>query len=151
MDLATILLLAWLGVLPPPQIGTLAMPPEYWRYTQEAAADYRVSPYKIAGVMAIESRYNPRASSGRGRCYGLMQLDRGVAQSLGVNPRDPRENIRGGAQILARLLREHDGDLRLAVAAYNGTGNQAYLREVLRAVRQAERNAAAVLRAAVEG
>jgi soluble lytic murein transglycosylase-like protein len=117
------------------------MPQKYWVYTLEAAEKYRVSPYKIAGVMAIESRYDPRATSGHGRCIGLMQLDRGVARSLGVNPWNPRQNIMGGARILARLLRKHHGNLKLAVREYNGTGNRAYEREVLKAVHQAEKNA----------
>jgi soluble lytic murein transglycosylase-like protein len=123
----------------PPRIGKMVMPMEYWIFTLGAARDYGVRPSVIAGVMAIESRYNPWATSGRGRCIGLMQLDRGVARSLGVNPWDPRENIRGGAKVLGRLLKKHQGNLRLAVIAYNGTGDQAYLREVLRAIRQAER------------
>lgn len=141
MNFVAILMLAWLTILPPPQIGHLVMPQEYWGYVLEAAEKYRVSPYKIAGLMAIESRHDPRATSGRGRCVGLMQLDQGVARSLGVDPRDPRQNIMGGAQVLARLLRKHHGNLRLAVRQYNGTGYRPYEDEVLRAVRQAERNA----------
>src|SRR4030042_811434 len=105
-------MLAWLGVLAPPEIGALVLPREYWVFVLEAAAAERVSPYVIAGVMAIESRYDPQASSGRGRCYGLMQLDRGGARSLKVDPADPRANIRGGARILARLLKKHRGNLR---------------------------------------
>ena len=132
-------MLAWLGVLAPPEIGVLVLPREYWVYVLEAAAAERVSPYVIAGVMAIESRYDAKASSGRGRCYGLMQLDRGGARSLKVNPADPRANIRGGARILARLLKKHRGNLRLAVRAYNGTGYRPYEDEVVRAVRQAEK------------
>ena len=121
----------------PPRIGRLVMPQEYWIYTLGAARDYGVSPYLIQGVMAIESRYDPCASSGKGRCQGLMQLDREA--SRGINPWDPRENIRRGAQILAKLIQKYDDDLPRAVRAYNGTGNRAYEREVLRAIRQAEK------------
>ena len=120
-----------------PKIGKLTMPPAYWEYCQEAASQAGISPYTIAGVMAIESRYNPNATSGRGRCIGLMQLDKGVAAGLGVDPWNPRENIAGGARILASLLRRHGGNLRLAVRAYNGTGNRAYENEVIKAVHQA--------------
>jgi len=137
LNLSAMLLLVWLGVLPAPEIGRLKMPPQYWLFVLEAAADYRVDPYVVAAVMAIESRYDAKASSEKGRCYGLMQLDRDVARGLGVDRRDPRENIRGGARILARLLRKHQGDLAAAVREYNGTGNRAYLREVLKAVQQA--------------
>jgi soluble lytic murein transglycosylase-like protein len=124
----------------PPRIGKLVMPQEYWDYTLEASLDFQVPAHVIAGVMVIESRFVPDATSGRGRCVGLMQLDRGTARSVGVDPWDPRENIRGGAAVLARLLSKHRGNLRKAIIEYNGTGNPAYLREVLRAIAQAKRN-----------
>jgi len=139
LTLTTVILTSWLILIPPPQIGNLAMPAEFWAYTLEAARAEGIDPCIIAGVMAIESRYDPGATSGRGRCIGLMQLDKGVARSLGVDPWDPKENIDGGARILARLLKKHRGDLRLVARDYNGTGNRAYEREILRAVRQAQR------------
>ena len=49
----------------PPQIGTLILKQEYWDYMKEAAGSIRLSPYLIQAVCAIESRYNPYASSGR--------------------------------------------------------------------------------------
>ncbi|MBU4233729.1 MAG: lytic transglycosylase domain-containing protein [Proteobacteria bacterium] len=124
----------------PPRIGQLSMPQIYWDWTMEAAREHGVSPYVIQGFMAIESRYDPAAMSGRGRCIGLMQLDRGVARRLGVDPWNPRENIHGGARVLAALLKKHRGNLPRAARAYNGPGcPTAYVREVLRAVRQAEK------------
>ena len=78
----------------PPRIGQLSMPQNYWDWTLEAAREHGVSPYVIQGFMAIESRYDPVATSGRGRCIGLMQLDRGVARGLGVDPWNPREHPR---------------------------------------------------------
>ncbi|MCX5888103.1 MAG: lytic transglycosylase domain-containing protein [Deltaproteobacteria bacterium] len=128
-----------LTLMPAPQIGNLALPLEYWAYTLQAAGETGVDPCIIWGVLAIESRGDPAATSGRGRCIGLMQLDRDTAKFLGVDPWNPRENIHGGARVLARLLKKYQGDLRLAVRAYNGTGNRAYEREVLRAVAQARR------------
>lgn len=124
-----------------PAIGNLELPPKYWAYILEAAELYDVSPYVVLGVCAIESRYDPTATSGRGRCVGLMQLDRETAASIGVDPWDPRQNIHGGAFILAKLIRRYKGNVRRAVRKYNGTGNQAYLREVLKAIAQAEENA----------
>jgi len=127
----------------PPQIGQLSMPQNYWDWTLEAAREHGVSPYVIQGFMAIESRYDPVATSGRGRCIGLMQLDKGVARGLGVDPWKPRENIHGGARVLAALLKTHRGDLARVARAYNGPGcPPAYVREVLRAVRQAEKTGA---------
>ena len=127
----------------PPQIGQLSMPQNYWNWTLEAAREHGVSPYVIQGFMAIESRYDPAATSGRGQCIGLMQLDRGVARRLGVDPWNPRENIHGGARVLAGLLKKYRGDLARVARAYNGPGcPPAYVREVLRAVRQAEKTGA---------
>ena len=127
----------------PPRIGQLSMPQIYWDWTMEAAREHAVSPYIIQGFMAIESRYDPVATSGRGRCIGLMQLDRGVARGLGVDPWNPRENIHGGARVLAALLKKHRGNLARAAWAYNGPGcSPAYVHEVLRAVRQAEKTGA---------
>lgn len=123
----------------PPVIGRLVMPQAYWVWTLEAAREHGVSPYVIQGFMAIESRYEPRASSGRGRCVGLMQLHRDVARRLGVDPWDERQNIHGGARVLSRLLKKHRGDLAKVARAYHGPGTPpAYVREVLRAIRQAK-------------
>ena len=127
----------------PPRIGQLSMPQNYWNWTLEAAREHGVSPYVVQGFMAIESRYDPVATSGRGRCIGLMQLDRGVARGLGVDPWNPRENIHGGARVLAGLLKKHRRDLARVARAYYGPGcPPAYVREVLRAVRQAEKTGA---------
>jgi hypothetical protein len=129
--------LAWPST--PPRIGHLVLSQEYWGYIIEAAHDYDVSPYIIQGVLAIESRYDPCATSGRGRCIGLMQLDRGVARLLQVNPLGSSGEYPGRGPGSGAALEKHDGNLLLAVREYNGTGNRAYEREVIRAVRQAER------------
>jgi soluble lytic murein transglycosylase-like protein len=126
-------------VAPPPRIGRLHLPPQYWAWMQEAGRDYNVDPCLIAATAAIESRLDPGATSGRGRCVGLMQLHKDTARSLGVNPWDPRENIRGGAQVLARLLRRYNGDLRRVYRKYNASCTSAYYREVMKAYRQAKR------------
>ena len=131
---------AWANDWPaaPPKIGSMVMPQRYWLYTLEAAMKHNVSPYIIQGFMVIESRYNPKATSGRGRCIGLMQLHRDTAKSLDVNPWAPKENIDGGTRVLSRLLKKYHGNLRRVMRIYNAESNGAYEREVFKAISQAK-------------
>ena len=128
---------AWAEPWPktPPRIGRLELKQEYWNYIQEAAQRYRISPFLIQAVCAIESRYNPEAKSGR--CYGLMQLHQDTARKYGVDPHNPRENILGGAAVLARLMDKYGGNIHKVLHVYNSTCTAAYEREVLRAYDQA--------------
>ena len=121
----------------PPPIGNLYLKQEYWNYIKEAAQKYQISPYLIQAVCAIESRYDKDAKSGK--CFGLMQLHRDTAKKYGVDPRDPRENIMGGAAVLASLLQKYHGDLRRVLRTYNAASSAAYEREVMRAYNQAQR------------
>lgn len=82
------------------------------------AAEHRVPADLVRAVVAAESAGNPRAVSSAG-AIGLMQLMPGTAASLGVNPWQPRENLRGGITYLGSLLRAFDGNTRLALIAYN--------------------------------
>ena len=120
----------------PPPIGQLYLKQEYWNYIKEAAQKYQISPYLIQAVCAIESRYDKDAKSGR--CFGLMQLHRDTAKKYGVDPRDPRENIMGGAAVLASLMQRYNGDIRKVLRTYNSTSTAAYEREVFRAYNQAQ-------------
>lgn len=73
---------------------------------------------------AAESNLNPQAVSASG-AVGVMQLMPATARSLGVDPHDPCQNIRGGLGYMAALL-DHFGNMEQALAAYNwGPGNLA--------------------------
>jgi soluble lytic murein transglycosylase-like protein len=122
-----------------PRIGRLKLRSEYWEWTKEAGAKYGVDPCLIVATAAVESRFDASATSGRGSCIGLMQLHKDTARSLGVDPWNPRENIEGGAQVLARLLRKYHGNLRRVYWTYNAKCNEGYFREVMKAYHQAVR------------
>jgi len=84
-----------------------------------AAREYDVDPALVRAVIHAESAFNPKAVSPVG-AQGLMQLMPGTADELGVN--DPfaiQDNIRGGVDYLAQMLKRFGGDIRLATAAYN--------------------------------
>jgi len=85
-----------------------------------AAADlYEVDPALVKAIIMAESKYNPAAISEKG-ARGLMQLMPNTAHALGVkDPLDPEHNIYGGVKHLRRLLNRFEGDMMLAVAAYN--------------------------------
>jgi hypothetical protein len=84
-----------------------------------AAQEYGVDAALVRAVIHAESSFNPNAVSMAG-AQGLMQLMPGTASDLGVdNPFDSTQNIRGGAHYLAQLLKQFNGDERLATAAYN--------------------------------
>ena len=84
---------------------------------QQEARNQAVSPELIRAVVQAESGGRPDARSKAG-AVGLMQLMPGTARELGVNPNNPRENIRGGVQYLNQMAGKF-GDLDLALAAYN--------------------------------
>jgi len=90
---------------------------------QRQSAEHGVAPALVRAVIHQESGEDPSAISEAG-AMGLMQLMPGTADAYGVDdPFDPEQNIAGGTALLADLLRQYHGDVKLALAAYNaGSG-----------------------------
>ncbi len=83
-----------------------------------AAARHGLDPKLLHALVMTESAYRSNAVSSAGAA-GLTQLMPATARELGVEDRfDPVENLRGGADYLARQLRRFQ-DVRLALAAFN--------------------------------
>ena len=83
------------------------------------ARNQGLNPSIIKSIIEVESGYNPHAKSSKG-AMGLMQLMPQTAQDLGVSdPWDPTENITAGTRYISWLLKKYNGNLTLALAAYN--------------------------------
>ena len=89
----------------------------FYEDARAAARRHGVPTDLFARLVTQESGWNPRAVSHKG-AIGLAQLMPQTAALLRVDPRDPRQNLEGGARYLATQFRRF-GSWRLALAAYN--------------------------------
>lgn len=108
-----------------------------------------LDPRLVRAVVQAESAFQVMARSKKG-AMGLMQLMPATARELGVrDPWDPDDNVRGGTTYLRRMLDRYNGDVRLALAAYNAgptavdryrgvppyAETQAYISRIMRMIR----------------
>ena len=107
----------------------LRYPLEYESIIEGHARNYRLEPALLAAVIYHESKFDADAESGAG-AIGLMQLTPETAKGIALRTGghrfrlsdlyDPELNVRYGSWYLRHLLDAYDGDLRRALAAYNG-------------------------------
>jgi Transglycosylase SLT domain len=94
-------------------------PPTIIELVKRIAPEYKVHPQLVLSVIEVESRFDLVALSPK-NAKGLMQLIPETAARFGVrSPYDPAQNVRGGTAYLQWLLAYYQGDVTLAVAAYN--------------------------------
>jgi soluble lytic murein transglycosylase-like protein len=96
---------------------------KYLVFVDRASRAHGVDGALVHALIFAESSYDPNAVSPAG-ATGLMQLMPATAKRYGVSDLfDPEQNIRGGVRHLKDLLVQFDGDIELAIAAYNAGPN----------------------------
>ena len=95
------------------------IPASYLNIINSACDRYGVDPSLVHAVVKVESGFNPFAISRKG-ATGLMQLMPQTASIMNVsNTFSPHENVEGGVRYLRYLLDRYEGNIPLALAAYN--------------------------------
>lgn len=83
------------------------------------SARHDIDPNLVRAIIMAESSANTHAISKKG-ATGLMQIMPKTARSMGVkNSRRPAQNIEAGTKYLKCLMDEYDGNIKMALAAYN--------------------------------
>ncbi len=103
----------------------------YQNEVQAVAQATQMDPALIHAVIATESGYNPQAQSRKG-AYGLMQVLPSTAKSFSAIPVKQwsvRQQILWGSSYLKNMLELFEGDITLALAAYNAGPNAVKMRQ----------------------
>jgi soluble lytic murein transglycosylase-like protein len=91
----------------------------YYPIIERVAGQYELDPLLVQAIIEAESGFNPLAVSRVG-ARGLMQLMPRTAKAMGVKDSfNPEHNIAGGVKYFKKMLDKFDGDVKLALAAYN--------------------------------
>lgn len=107
-----------------PSKSSLNRVEQYGSIIEKASQQFGVDKDIIKSIILAESAGNDKALS-KANAKGLMQLIDSTAQDMGVrNVWNPADNIFGGSKYISGLLDKYDGNVKLALAAYNaGPGN----------------------------
>jgi soluble lytic murein transglycosylase len=109
-------------------VNEFTLPLAYQDVIREQAADKRLDPALIAGVIYAETKFDPRPSAAGAQ--GPMQIMPATAEYLArrsgattfttADLNNPEVNIAYGSYYLRYLLNEYHGRIVPALAAYNG-------------------------------
>ncbi|WP_117196072.1 lytic transglycosylase domain-containing protein [Rhizobium terrae] len=104
-------------------VGAAEANPEISGLVRRVAREEGVDENQFLALVYQESRFNPCAKSSAG-ATGLAQLMPGTAAGLRIDENNIEDNLRGGARYYRQQLIRYDGNVSLALAAYNsGSGN----------------------------
>jgi soluble lytic murein transglycosylase-like protein len=104
---------------PQPPSAQANIPAAYLDIINSACDRHGVDPSLVHAIVKVESDFNPYAMSRKG-AMGLMQLMPQTAVNMNIkNSFNPTENIDGGVKYLRYLIDRYEGNLSLALAAYN--------------------------------
>lgn len=91
---------------------------------KSVATSHEVDPALVKAIVQAESAFDPDAVS-RSGARGLMQVLPETASRFSIeNLSDPRENLKAGVKYLKYLIEQFDGNVTMAVAAYNAGPNR---------------------------
>ncbi|MBZ0313460.1 lytic transglycosylase domain-containing protein [Clostridium butyricum] len=86
----------------------------------DASKKYGISESLILAVIKQESDFDSTSTSSVG-ASGLMQIMPGNYSHLGISdPYDVDQNVNGGTKLLREYLDKYNGDIQMALMAYNG-------------------------------
>ena len=101
------------------QLSSSNSPSAYVDIINTACNRHGVDPALVHAIVKVESDFNPYALSRKG-AMGLMQLMPQTAAEMKVgNSFNPHDNIDGGVKYMRYLIDRYEGNLSLALAAYN--------------------------------
>lgn len=90
----------------------------YIPVARQEAINAGIPPDLFVRQINLESGFNPRALSPSG-AEGIAQFMPDTAASLGIDPWNPKEALKGAAQLMAQYAKMFDGTYAKALATYN--------------------------------
>lgn len=91
---------------------------------EQAGQQHGVDPALLKAIASVESSFNPKAvgpETRSGRAQGLMQFVPAMQKAYGIqDPFDPEQSVGAAARMMSDLLKRYDGNVGMALEAYNG-------------------------------